>query len=184
MLKKRDIVDCHALFVLMIEKEVYPYVRQKADSYEEFIFLTKQTIEEEEKGNLISRTILDEWSNPIGTINLFDIIDNCGFLGTWIGKEYHGKGYNQLAKELFFDELFYLLDIQTIYMKVRKVNIRSQKAIEKLPYVLKINDIPSIYSELNQTKEMYHFYQIPKDLYTLWKIRDDNKTEFTQLKEA
>lgn len=185
MLKKRDIADCHVLFPMMIEPSIYPYVRQKANSYDEFIFLTKQIMEEEEKGNLISRTILDEWANPIGTINLFDIVDNQGFLGTWIGKDYHSKGYNQHAKELFFDELFYHLGIQTIYMKIRKINIRSQKAAEKLSYVLKLTEqLPSIYDELNSLRDTYYFYQIPKDLYTLWKSRDKNSDNATELKEA
>ena len=70
----------HALFDLMTHPEVFPFVRQKAYSYEEFLFLTKQTIEAEERGELISRTILDEWENPIGIINLYDIEDNAGFL--------------------------------------------------------------------------------------------------------
>ena len=48
-------------------------MRQKGCSYEEYLFLTKQTIEAEERGELISRTILDEWGNPIGTITLFDV---------------------------------------------------------------------------------------------------------------
>jgi hypothetical protein len=30
-------------------------------------------LEAEERGELISRTILDEWGNPIGTITLFDV---------------------------------------------------------------------------------------------------------------
>ncbi len=67
--------------------------------------MTKQTLESEERGELISRTILDEWGTPIGTINLFDIEDNAGFLGTWLGKPYHGKGYNSPAKDAFFQEL-------------------------------------------------------------------------------
>ncbi|MGQ0518443.1 hypothetical protein ACT453_54415, partial [Bacillus sp. D-CC] len=60
-----------------------------------------------ERGELISRTILDEWGNPIGTITLFDVQEKAGFLGTWLGKPYHGKGYNKLAKDSFFSELFY-----------------------------------------------------------------------------
>ncbi len=106
MLKKRDLHDCHALFDLMTHPDVFPFVRQKANCYDEFIFITKQTIESEERGELISRTILDEWGAPIGTINLYDIQDNAGFLGTWLGKPYHGKGYNNLAKDAFFEELF------------------------------------------------------------------------------
>ena len=57
----------------MVDPAVFPFVRQKAYSYEEYLFLTKQTIEAEERGELISRTILDEWGNPIGTITLFDV---------------------------------------------------------------------------------------------------------------
>ena len=64
-------------YELMTHPDVFPFVRQKADSYEEFLFITKQTIEAEERGELISRTILDEWDDPIGTINLFDIEDGC-----------------------------------------------------------------------------------------------------------
>lgn len=61
MLKKRDLHDSHVLYDLMVDPAVFPFVRQKAYSYEEFLFLTKQTIEAEERGELISRTILDEW---------------------------------------------------------------------------------------------------------------------------
>lgn len=115
----------------MVDPAVFPFVRQKAYSYEEYLFLTKQTIEAEERGELISRTILDEWGNPIGTITLFDVQEKAGFLGTWLGKPYHGKGYNKLAKDSFFSELFYELDIETIFMRIRKINIRSIKAARK-----------------------------------------------------
>lgn len=123
MLKKRDLHDSHVLYELMVDPAVFPFVRQKAYSYEEYLFLTKQTIEAEERGELISRTILDEWGNPIGTITLFDVQEKAGFLGTWLGKPYHGKGYNKLAKDSFFSELFYELDIETIFMRIRKINI-------------------------------------------------------------
>ncbi len=185
MLKKRELQDCHTLFALMTHPDVFPYVRQKADSYEAFLFLTKQTIEAEENHELISRTILDEWGNPIGTINLFDIEQNSGFLGTWLGKEYHGKGYNQQAKEAFFDELFYQHDIQNIFMRIRKVNVRSLKAAEKLPYATKANETyPHIYQHVNTREEVYDLYQISKDLYTLWRIRDEHEIKDNNLREA
>ena len=136
MLKRRELKDCEQLYPLLCDPAIFPFVRQKAQSYEEYLFLTKHTLEEEENGNTISRTIVDEWNQPIGTISLFDIEDGAGFLGTWIGKPYHGKGYNRLAKDAFFDELFYDLDITTVYMRIRKLNIRSKKAAEKLPYVV------------------------------------------------
>jgi RimJ/RimL family protein N-acetyltransferase len=173
MLKKRDLHDTHALFELLSHPDVFPFVRQKAETYDEFLFITKQTIEAEERGELISRTILDEWGTPIGTINLFDIENNAGFLGTWLGKPYHGKGYNGPAKDSFFQELFYEVGIETIFMRIRKLNIRSIKAAEKLPYVVKANETRnSLYQQLNAFDDIYDLYEIPKDQYTFYLMRN------------
>ncbi|MCA1032628.1 GNAT family N-acetyltransferase [Bacillus timonensis] len=186
MLKKRELQDCQALYDLMVDPDVFPFVRHKAYSYEEFLFLTKQTIEAEERGELISRTILDEWGSPIGTINLFDIQDNAGFLGTWLGKPYHGKGYNKLAKDAFFNELFYELSIETIFMRIRKINVRSAKAATKLPYVIFANDTrKALLDEINAGEDIYNIFEIPKDLYTLHTLRCGLSVEEEQhLKEA
>ncbi|MEH7437050.1 GNAT family N-acetyltransferase [Neobacillus drentensis] len=187
MLKKRDLHDSHTLYELMTHPDVFPFVRHKADSYEEFLFITKQTIEAEERGELISRTILDEWGAPIGTINLFDIEDNAGFLGTWLGKPYHGKGYNSPAKDAFFNELFYEVGIETVFMRIRKVNVRSLRAAEKLPYVVKANETrKTIYEQLNASGDIYDLYEIPKDLYTLYHLRNglSSQTDDQQLLEA
>ncbi|MEH7884887.1 GNAT family N-acetyltransferase [Bacillus sp. JJ1609] len=186
MLKRRDVHDSHELFELMVHPEVFPFVRQKAYSYDEFVFITKQTIEAEERGELISRTILDEWGTPIGTINLFDVQEGAGFLGTWLGKPYHGKGYNNLAKDAFFQELFYELGLETIFMRIRKVNIRSIKAAEKLPYVVKANETrQAIYEQLNANGDIYDLYEIPKDQYTLYLKRTvPHEEENVQLLEA
>lgn len=187
MLKKRELQDCQALYELMTHPEVFPFVRQKAYSFDEFLFITRQTIEAEERGELISRTILDEWDTPIGTINLYDMNEQTGFLGTWLGKPYHGKGYNKLAKEAFFQELFYELDVQTIFMRIRKENIRSRKAAEKLPYVVKANETrPIIYQQLNQFELVYDLYEIPKDYYSLHQLRvpSEQSEAASQLLEA
>lgn len=185
MLKKRDLHDSQALYELMTHPDVFPFVRQKADSYEEFLFITKQTIEAEECGELVSRTILDEWGNPIGTINLFDIEDGAGFLGTWLGKPYHGKGYNAPAKEAFFHELFYETGIETVFMRIRKENIRSIKAAEKLPYVVKSNETRlALYERLNASGDVYDLYEIPKDLYTFHLLRSGTDQTDSHLLEA
>ncbi|MDE5414389.1 GNAT family N-acetyltransferase [Alkalihalobacterium chitinilyticum] len=187
MLRKRELSDCHELYDLMIDPAVFPFVRHKANSYEEYLFLTKQTIEAEERGELISRTITDEWGNPIGTINLFDVQDGTGFLGTWIGKPYFGKGYNQLAKDAFFSELFFELDIQTVFMRIRKENTRSIKAAQKLPYNTLANEIRTdVYQYINANGPTYDLFQTEKDQYHLFKIREQNHqiNEESQLKEA
>ncbi len=166
MLKKRDLHEVPVLFELMSHPEVFPYVRHKATTTDEFYFITKKTIEAEERGELISRTILDEYQQPIGTINLFDIENNHGFLATWIGQPYFGKGYNRLAKEQFFDELFFDYNIEVIFMKVRKTNIRSTKAVLKLPYVALGNTIyPEIYQKVNKDEEIYDIFAISKEHY-------------------
>jgi len=86
--------------------EFYPYVRFKADCLDTLYFMIKQTLEAEKSRELFSRTILNEYSQPIGTISLYDVEANHGFLATWIGQPYFGMGYNRLAKEEFFDEFF------------------------------------------------------------------------------
>ncbi len=182
-LKKRDLIDSHKLYELMIDPAVFPFVRQKASSYEEFLFLTKQTIEAEERGEIISRTICDEWGTPIGTINLFDVNEHAGFLGTWLGKPYHGKGYNQAAKDAFFHELFYELSIEAVFMRIRTVNIRSRKAAEKLPYVSLANDTRrDIFTQINTEEIIYDLYQIEKDQFTLYQYRQQSQE--LELKEA
>ena len=170
MLKTRDLHEVPVLFNLLSHPAVYPFVRQKATTSDAYYFITKQTIESEENGELISRTILDEYSQPIGTINLFDIRENYGFLATWIGEPYFGKGYNQHAKEAFFDELFYNLSIEGIFMKIKKTNMRSLKAILKLPYVTAGNNAyPEVYQHINQYENMYDLFVISKDHYISYK---------------
>ena len=184
MLKKREFTDCFPLYELMTHPDVFPFVRQKVQSYEEYVFATKQTLEAEENGELVSRTITDEWDTPIGTISLFDIENGAGFLGTWLGKPYHGKGYNTLAKEAFFNELFFELGIDTVFMRIRKQNIRSRMAAEKLPYASLANETrPQMYQKLNESEDVYDLYEISKDLFTLYLLRNDDHNE-QQLMEA
>ncbi|WP_071459844.1 GNAT family N-acetyltransferase [Bacillus massilinigeriensis] len=187
MLKKRDLSDSHALYELLKHPDVFPFVRDKAYSYDEYVFMTKKTIEAEERGELISRTITDDWGAPIGTINLYDTKENAGFLGTWIGKPYHGKGYNTIAKAAFFQELFYEKGIETIFMRIRKKNIRSIKAAQKLPYIMKANDSrPNLYVEINKNEEIYDLFEVSRDQYTLYSRREiaNNEDIATELREA
>ncbi|MCA0971827.1 GNAT family N-acetyltransferase [Halobacillus litoralis] len=178
MLKKRDLHDAPVLFELMSHPEVFPYVRHKAASSDEFYFLTKQTIEAEDRGELISRTILDEWEQPIGTINLFDITENKGFLATWIGQPYFGKGYNQVAKEAFFEELFFQLGIEAIFMKIRRTNQRSMKAALKIPYISEANDtFVDVFHWINRNEDVYDLFVITKEQYLFHYYGEQNESE-------
>src|SRR5690625_3464138 len=167
MLKKRDLYEVPTLFELSSHPDVYPYIRYRATSSDEFYFLTKQTIEAELNGELISRTIVDEYEQPIGTINLYDVHEKSGFLATWVGQPYFGKGYNKLAKQQFLDELFFSLEMETVFMKVRKSNLRSLKAVSKLHYVAQANQLfPEVYQAINKPKEVYDLFVITKEYYT------------------
>ncbi|QAS51862.1 GNAT family N-acetyltransferase [Halobacillus litoralis] len=178
MLKKRDLHDAPVLFELMVHPEVFPYVRHRAASSDEFYFLTKQTIEAEDRGELISRTILDEWGQPIGTINLFDLTENKGFLATWLGRPYFGKGYNKLAKDAFFEELFFQLNIEAIFMKIRKTNVRSMKAALKIPYVTSANEAyPEVLSRINRIEDVYDLFVITKEQYLFHYYGDQEQNE-------
>ncbi|OAS18370.1 GNAT family N-acetyltransferase [Paenibacillus oryzisoli] len=163
MLKKRDLHECHSLYNLMTDPAVFPYVRHKCQFYEQYLFITKQLIAEEEQETCISRTILNEMGHPIGTIDLYDIVNKTGFLATWIGTRYFGKGYNQRAKESFFTELFLESNIETVFLKVRKQNIRSKKAVEKLSYAKLANTINhQIYKSINNEQQIYDLYQVER----------------------
>jgi len=182
MLKQLDLNDASTLFELMQHPEVFPYVREKAETIDQFYFLTKQVIEKELANEIISRTICTEYGEPIGSISLYNIKNKAGFLNTWLGKPYFGKGYSQYSKEKFFSELFYETEIETIYLKIRKDNIRSLKSTEKLPYATFANhSYLDIYEQINQHKEMFDLYVVEKHNYlstiTLHTGIPENSTE-------
>lgn len=178
MLKHRDLSETNELFQLLSHPSVFPYVRQKATSAEEYLFMTKQLIEEEQLGLTISRTIVDNYGQPIGTINLYDIQDGAGFLGTWIGVPYQGMGYNQTAKKEFLTELFYLHDIHTVFLRIRKTNEKSKRASLKLPYVIDASEThPALYEEINAGEVKFDLFRIPKDLFYLVTANENNEEE-------
>lgn len=178
MLKKRDLHECTILFELMSDPTIMPFVRHKANSADEYWFLTKQIIEEEAEGITISRTIISDYGQPIGTINLFDIKHGAGFLGTWIGTPFQGQGYNKKAKEQFLEEIFFEQDIQTVFLRIRKNNIKSIRATEKLGYALKANESHQvIYEEINKGKNQFDLYYIPKDLFLMKTLQNSSDEE-------
>lgn len=178
MLKQRELHETAELYELLRHPSVFPFVRQKATSAEEYLFMTKQLIEEEQNGLTISRTIVDDWGAPIGTISIFDIQDGAGFLGTWIGKPYQGIGYNQKAKLAFLNELFFEYDFHTVFLRIREENARSQAAALKLPYVVDAAESnPSLFSEINQGVNKFRLFKIPKDLFYLTTANTHEETE-------
>lgn len=178
LLKYRDLSETNELYQLMIHPTVFPYVRNKANSQEEYLFITKQLLEEEQLGKTISRTITDDWGQPIGTITLYDIQDGAGFLGTWIGVPFQGKGYNQAAKHDFLMELFFEKDIHTVFLRIRKENEKSKRAAQKLPYVIEAAETnPALYDEINTGETKFDLYKIPRDLFYIVSANEQSNEE-------
>lgn len=173
MLKKRILnhFEQQRLYEMMSHPEVLPFVRHKAYSLEEFTNVNRETIEAELRGELISRVILDAYEQPAGTINLFDIHGTSGFLATWLGKEYQGKGLNQMAKSEFLYEVFTTTSIDTVYMCIRNENIRSQRAAMKLPYVSQAT-----------AASWAHFETVRQD-YAQFQLLQVNKEDFLRYNE-
>lgn len=178
MIKHRDLHETAQLYTLLSHPSVFPYVRQKAQSAEEYLFMTKQLIEEEINGTAISRTIIDEWAQPIGTISIYDVDQGAGFLGTWLGYPYQGLGYNNKAKLQFLNELFFEHDFHTVFLRIRKENARSKAAALKLAYVVCAKDSHvALYNEINQGNLQYDLFKITKDLFYLVTAHENEKEE-------
>lgn len=168
MLKNYELsdIEIQLLFEQMIHPEVFPYVRIKAETIEEYKFIVKRKLEAEQRGEMISRVIFNEYNEPIGSIHLFDVHNHTGFLGTWIGKNHHGKGYNKIAKEYFLHELFYEKGITNVFMRIRCENIRSKRATEKLPYTSFANETQAdIFNGINQSGYIYDLYEVKRDSF-------------------
>lgn len=56
--------------------------------------------------------------------------------------------------------------IETVFMKIRKQNIRSRKAVEKLPYVKLANDVyPDVYQYINAKEQIYDLYHVERSTF-------------------
>ncbi|MEK5393437.1 GNAT family N-acetyltransferase [Margalitia sp. FSL K6-0131] len=69
------------------------------------------------------------------TLKELDSEKKTSHIGTWIGSPYWGQGYNQLVKAEMLYIAFHHLGLEYVFAEARKVNIRSQKAQIKLPYM-------------------------------------------------
>ena len=166
LLRKPSRKDYEKLYEMVVDPTILQYVRNKPTSLEHYLAIMDDFILLEQKGECLSRTIIVD-NEPVGTITLFDMRNKEGFLATWLGVEHQGKGYNQLAKELFFQECYMVHDIDKIYMKIRKENIKSQRAAQKISYIQHAcpGIFPSIYHMVNGEGDMFEVFFVNKDLF-------------------
>lgn len=107
---------------------------QSVEDTENFII---NTIMEESEGKTISRLILNEEEQLIGVTTLM-FIDQCNkqcHIGSWIAVDYWGQGYNLASKIELLKIAFEYLQLEVVFAGARTVNLRSQRAQEKLPFI-------------------------------------------------
>lgn len=92
---------------------------------------------EEQEGRSLPRVILDESGNLIGLTDLMfiDRSKKSCHMGTWIAHPFWGQGYNEASKIAILKIAFEELGLEHVFAGARKVNIRSQKAQQKLPFI-------------------------------------------------
>ena len=107
---------------------------QSVEDTENFII---NTLMEESEGKTISRLILNEENQLIGitTLMFIDQSNKQCHIGSWIGVDYWGQGYNLASKIELLKIAFEYLQLNVVFAGARTVNIRSQKAQEKLPFI-------------------------------------------------
>lgn len=94
-------------------------------------------LEDEKNGKTVSRLIINEEGQLIGVTSLMfiDRAKNSCHIGSWIGYEYWGQGYNLPSKIALLKIAFEELQLDVVFAGARTVNIRSQKAQQKLPFI-------------------------------------------------
>lgn len=141
------------IFQLSSDPQVNEHLSFKDDSVENTKWFINHIINEEKEGKAISRIITNEENEVIGITSLININHDHRYchMGSWIGKEYWGKGYNQKAKEEILKIAFDELKLDVVILGARTANIRSQKAQEKLPYITL--NVENLYPEEHQKLE-------------------------------
>jgi RimJ/RimL family protein N-acetyltransferase len=169
-LRNVEITDATVLYYHLSNPRVLRYSRLKPNSEQEMEEYIRFLIKSEEEQKLIARVIANDFNSPIGMIILWDYCPfrREGFLATWLGEEHWGKGYNQIAKELFLNELFYVSYLNKVYLLIRSNNERSIAASKKLNYVYEVGfeediELRDFYKD--KIKEEHIVFCIYKDLY-------------------
>lgn len=170
MLRKVNSSDSAILYYHLSNPHVLRYSRLKPNSVKEMEEMISFLETEEQEKRVISRVIVNEHNHVVGLITLWDYCPfrREGFLATLIGETHWGKGYNQIAKELFLEEAFSLPHLERIYLLVRNYNERSIAACNKLLYARQADfveelELKEFYGE--KIADDYVVFYIQKELY-------------------
>ncbi len=136
-LRPHDLRYAERIFTLVTDPAVKEQLSLRDQSVEDTKEFLRHITAEEQAGKAVSRAIFNEIDELIGitTLMFIDREKRRCHIGSWLGKDYWGKGYNQLAKEAILCIAFLELELDIVFAGARSTNIRSQQAQAKLPYV-------------------------------------------------
>jgi RimJ/RimL family protein N-acetyltransferase len=125
------------IFDMTSNEEVVKYLAFRNKSMDDVFAFLNTMEKEEQSGETRCRFILAKQDLFIGTTTLSNISlqSQSAFIGTWIDREYWGKGYNSLSKKRILTDAFENLGLEKVFIGADRENIRSRKAQEKLGFV-------------------------------------------------
>jgi RimJ/RimL family protein N-acetyltransferase len=164
-----ELSDAPILFKYISNPKIMQFSRIKPNCVGEMMKSIHDLIVDEHNGKVIARAIVNQFNYPIGMIILWDVDNGEGFLATWLGEDYWGKGYNEPAKELFLDEIFNDCNIENVYVMIRNHNGRSLKALSKLDYVSDVDFRENVRLRATNSRieDNHVLYVIRKDSFNI-----------------
>ncbi|KOS66922.1 GNAT family acetyltransferase [Lysinibacillus contaminans] len=136
-LVKHNLKYAEAIHALSSMPQVRDALGLPVGKVEDTINFIKRECVDEEEGKTVPRVVLDEEGQVIGvtTLMFIDHQKKSCHIGSWLGYEFWGKGYNLEAKIAILEIAFFELGLERVFAGAREVNIRSKKAQEKLPFI-------------------------------------------------
>lgn len=134
-LRMLKIEDVDALFSVSNDVSIFDYFPVIFSKKEDLKNWVAERLELFKKQEWIPFIIIDNKTNQIiGStsflgISLYNKRLEIG--GTWLGKDFQGKGFNKLCKYLLFKYAFEKLDLERVELKTDELNLQSRRAIEK-----------------------------------------------------
>ena len=136
-LVKLNLKYAEAIHALSSMPQVRDALGLPVGKVEDTIHFIKRECVDEEAGITVPRVVLDEDGQVIGVTSLMfiDYQKKSCHIGSWLGYEFWGKGYNLEAKIAILEIAFFELGLERVFAGAREVNTRSIKAQEKLPFI-------------------------------------------------
>lgn len=132
-----DLRYANVIFELSSNPHVKNALGIKVESVEDTKAFILFAIGEERKKHSLSRVIVSEENEIIGltTLKHINYEKKHSHIGSWLGYQYWGRGYNESAKKEIFKIAFLDLQLTYVFAGAKTTNIRSLKAQEKLHFI-------------------------------------------------